>query len=215
MRVIVDIANSAQLPDGVAVRAKSILEATYEEKSKEFKRRGMKRQALIVAIVCMACDRSNIDRQGERLRHMCESAIGKAACANAKTYMTFCRIVRAMGIILNRVMSVSLVHAGPEEAYTMRIINSAWGRLGRIGMVDTDIASITNIASAISREWENASTKLADALIPCAAYTLYGSNDSRTTLVCSEYDYRKMTISNHCKTISNFYTPSNNERIIQ
>ena len=211
-RAILQMCRVMNLPEGVLSNSISVLESANELPGKDLRRRGTRRQALLVAIVCMACDMANVEHHGERLRNMCEIMIGKAKCAENKAYVCFARTVRAMGIVLNRALNE---HTGAvcEADFTQRIMGNAWTRLARCGLNEADIARITDLVDKIATKWSDAPTKLGDALVPCAVQIMRGPTDACTIASCNEYKYRRMTIAQHCKKISLYFHDHNKSAV--
>ena len=194
-RTISELCTIMQLPDRVLTEAYMILDYINTQGGKEFKRRATKRQALMIAIVCIACERNGTDYHGERLRQMCTSVLGRNA--DAKTFTQFGRVLRSLRISLSRALgNMGVV----SENYTMRIVNHAWGRLGRSGLSEIDIAQVTHSVVNLVKAWPEADTKFGDAVIPCVIYMKFG-DDNRTVAACDEYNYRVNTIVRHVNII--------------
>jgi len=195
-RTITELCSIIKLPDRVVTEAHLILDYVSTLDGREFKRRAMKRQALMIAIVCIACERNNSDYHGERLRYMCITALG--AHADSKTYTLFGRQLRAMRISLSRALGTMAVAA--SEDYIARIVNHAWGRLGRSGLGEHDIARVTDMVVKMVEAWEGAETRFGDAIVPCAVYMRFG-DDERTLAACDEYNYKLGTIARHVASV--------------
>ena len=128
---------------------------------------------------------------------MCTIVLGQEA--SGRTFTVFGRQVRAMRICVCRALADTTAHVAPDS-YALRILNHAWGRLGRCGLVEHEIARVTRMITTIIDASSDADTKFGDALVPCAVYLLYG-DDEKTVAACDEYVYRLSTIARHVGTI--------------
>lgn len=196
-RFVFEMCHLIGLPEKVQRDANMILDFINAHESRTFKRRAQKRQALVVAVVCIACERNDTDHHGERFRQMCTIVLGQEASGRAFT--VFGRQVRSMRICVCRELADTTPSVAPE-CYALRIVNHAWGRLGRCGFVEHDIARVTRVVAAIIGALTNADTRFGDSLVPCAVYMLYG-DDEKTVAACDEYVYRLSTIARHVASI--------------
>lgn len=196
-RFVFEMCHVIGLPEKVQRDANMILDFINAHESRTFKRRAQKRQALVVAVVCIACERNDTDHHGERFRQMCTIVLGQEASGRAFT--VFGRQVRSMRICVCRELADTTPSVAPDS-YALRIVNHAWGRLGRCGFVEHEIARVTRVISAIVAAIANSDTKFGDSLVPCAVYMLYG-DDEKTVAACDEYVYRLSTIARHVASI--------------
>lgn len=193
-RLIFELCRCINLSGRVMTEAYLVLDFVNNLNSREFKRRAQKRQALLIAIVCIACERNNTDHHGERLRQMCALVL---KTADAKTFTAFGRQIRAMRILVSHALGAM---AFVSDDFTMRISSHAWGRLGRSGLVEQDVAKVTRALSLVHHEWSGSLTKLGDAIVPAIVYLMFG-DDARTVAVCDEYTYRLNTIVKHAALV--------------
>lgn len=194
-RLIFELCRCINLSGRVMTEAYLVLDFINKLNSRDFKRRAQKRQALLIAIVCIACERNHTDHHGERLRQMCVLVLNTA---DAKTFTAFGRQIRAMRILVSHALGAM---AFVSDDFTMRISSHAWGRLGRSGLVEQEVANVTRALSLVHDEWTDSLTKLGDAIVPAIVYLMFGEEDVRTASACDEYNYRLNTIIRHAALI--------------
>lgn len=198
-RTLSEMCNLIKLPEPVLREANLILDFVKNDAAVS-NHRGNKRQARIIAIISIACERNNIDCSGDTLKTMCSMVLGSQACA--KAHAVFGRQLRAIRIALNRTLGDM---CGIQDNIAMRIVNQAWSRLGRCGMGNVDVAQVTRKVQAIVHEWpgSDAEVKFGDAIVPCAVMLVFGVTHELTSKACIEYGYRMGTISKHAGHITN------------
>lgn len=194
-----DLCAGSGLPSRVTEDAQELLESLRTgPQGTKFRMRGLQRQALLLAVVGISCERHGVDLEGERLRRLTENALGLHA--SYKEHAQFARRARSVRVAAGRSLGSDVLVPISQAGCVERIVSQAWGRLGHCGLDERMIARITSHVERSVSAWAESETKFGDALVPMATLDLLGE-DPVTVIVCGAYDYRLSTISRHLITL--------------